>query len=38
MRLIVGWDMPVALAMARVDQCVASLGFSVKVFTTTAST
>src|ERR1035441_10301612 len=38
MRLIVGWDMPVALAMPRVDQCVASLGFSVKVFTTTAST
>ena len=37
-RLTVGWLIPVALAMPRVDQCVASAGFSVGVLTTTAST
>src|SRR5215218_5852708 len=38
MRLTVGWDIPVALAIPLVDQCVASTGCSVSVFTTTAST
>src|SRR3954447_22828420 len=37
-RLTVGCDIPVALAIARVDQCVAPTGFWVRVFTTTAST
>ena len=32
------WFIPVALAIDRVDQCVASFGFSSKVFTITAST
>jgi hypothetical protein len=36
-REMVGWLIPVALAMSLVDQWVASLGFSVRVLTTTAS-
>jgi hypothetical protein len=38
MRLTVGWDIPVALAIPLVDQWVASAGFSVSVLTTIAST
>jgi hypothetical protein len=34
----VGWDIPVALAIERVDQCVASAGLDVNVLSTTAST
>ena len=37
-RATVGWDIPVAVATPRVDQCVASTGLSVRVLTTTAST
>jgi hypothetical protein len=37
-RLIADWDMPVVLAIDRVDQCVASSGFSCSVLTTTTST
>ena len=37
-RLIADWDIPVVLAMDRVDQWVASFGFSCSVFTMTAST
>jgi len=37
MRDTVGWLIPVALAMSRVDQWVASLGLSVRVLTTSAS-
>jgi hypothetical protein len=36
-RATVGWLIPLALAMSRLDQCVASVGFSVSVLTTTAS-
>jgi hypothetical protein len=32
------WDIPVAFAIDRVDQCVAPFGISSKVFTITAST
>jgi hypothetical protein len=37
-RLTLGWDIPSALASLRVDQCVASTGFSASVFITTACT
>jgi hypothetical protein len=37
-RLIADWDIPIVLAMDRVDQWVASFGFSCSVFTMTAST
>ncbi len=37
-RLTVGCDIPNDFASPLVDQCVASAGFSVKVFTITAST
>ena len=36
-RLIADWDMPVAAAIDRVDQCVASGGVSSNVLTITAS-
>ena len=38
MRLTADWDIPVVLAMDRVDQWVASFGFSSKVVTITFST
>jgi len=38
MRLIEAWLMPMALAIERVDQCVASVGFDSRVLTMTAST
>ena len=38
MRLIDPWLMPISVAIERVDQCVASVGFSSRVFTMTAST
>ena len=38
MRLIADWLIPVADAIERVDQCVASLGCSSSVFTITRST
>jgi hypothetical protein len=37
-RLTADWDMPVAFAIERVDQWVASAGVSSRVFTITRST